>query len=114
MDIQKKQVYLIIFFSLYFIVIYISGGRSPFFLTILFTISMALFEKNFRKIILKCLSILTIFIICEAYFNLERQEYFYKVFVMTYIQFTDSYYHPHQIVILVKEKRLIIKISPIN
>ena len=94
MDIQKKQVYFIVFFSLYFIVIYISGGRSPFFLTILLTVSMALFEKNFRKIILKCLSILTIFIICEAYFEFGKTRVFYKVFVMTYIQLTDSYYHP--------------------
>ena len=94
MDIQKKQVYLIIFFSLYFIIIYISGGRSPFFLTILFAVTMVLFEKNFRKIILKCLSILTIFIICEAYFDFGKTKVFAKVFVMTFVQFTDSYYHP--------------------
>ena len=93
-DIQKKQVYLIIFFSLYFIIIYISGGRSPFFLTILFAITMVLFEKNFRKIILKCLSILTIFIICEAYFEFGKTKVFDKVFYMTYVQFTDSYYQP--------------------
>ena len=94
MDIQKKQVYLIIFFSLYFIIIYISGGRSPFFLTILFAVIMVLFEKNFRKIILKCLSILTIFIIFEAYFEFGKTKVFDKVFYMTYVQFTDSYYQP--------------------
>ena len=94
MDIQKKQVYLIIFFSLYFIIIYISGGRSPFFLTILFAVTMVLFEKNFRKIIQKCLSILTIFIICEAYFEFGKTKVFDKVFYMTYVQFTDSYYQP--------------------
>ena len=27
--------------------------------------------------------------------NLERQEYFTKVFYMTFVQFTDSYYQPH-------------------
>ena len=67
-DIKKKQINLIIFFSFYFITIYISGGRSPFFLTILFAITMMLLEKNFKKIIQKCLTILTIFIICEAFF----------------------------------------------
>ena len=68
---------------------------------------MVLFEKNFRKIILKCLSILTIFIICEAYFNFGKTKVFTKVFVMTFVQFTDSYYHPQIILILlVKEKDL--------
>ena len=72
MDIQKKQVYFIVFLVFYFIVIYISGGRSPFFND--FTHSIyGVVEKNFRKIILKCYPILTIFIICETYFNLERQ-----------------------------------------
>ena len=94
MDISKKQVYLIIYFSLYFIIIYISGNRSPFFLTILFAVTMVLFEKNFRKIILKCLSILIIFIICEAYFDFGKTKVFAKVFVMTFAQFTDSYYQP--------------------
>ena len=56
---------------------------------------MVLFEKNFRKIILKCLSILTIFIICEAYFNFGKTKVFTKVFYMTFVQFTDSYYQPH-------------------
>ena len=55
---------------------------------------MVLFEKNFRKIILKCLSILIIFIICEAYFEFGKTRAFHKVFFITFIQFTDSYYHP--------------------
>ena len=93
-SIGKKQIYLIIFFSFYFITIYISGGRSPFFLTILFLIIMVLLEKNFRKIILKCLTILMVFIICEAFFEFGKSRIFHKVFVITFIQFTDSYYHP--------------------
>ena len=93
-DIKKKQINLIIFFSFYFITIYISGGRSPFFLTILFAITMMLLEKNFKKIIQKCLTILTIFIICEAYFEFGKSRVFHKVFFITFIQVTDSYYHP--------------------
>lgn len=55
---------------------------------------MVLFEKNFRKIFLKCLSILIIFIICEAHFEFGKTRLFHKVFFITFIQFTDSYYHP--------------------
>ena len=93
-DIEKKQIHLIVFFSFYFVTIYIAGGRTPFFLTILFAITMVLFEKHFRKIILKCLSILIVFIICEAHFEFGKTRLFHKVFFITFIQFTDSYYHP--------------------
>ena len=37
-DIEKKQIHLIVFFSFYFLSIYVAGGRTPFFLTILFAI----------------------------------------------------------------------------
>ena len=93
-DIEKKQIHLIVFFSFYFISIYIAGGRTPFFLTILFAITIVLFEKNFRKIFFKCLSILIVFIICEAHFEFGKTRLFHKVFFITFIQFTDSYYHP--------------------
>ena len=93
-DLEKKQIHLIIFFSFYIVSIYISGGRTPFFLTVLFALTMVLFEKNFRKIILKCLSILIVFIICEANFEFGKSRIFHKVFLITFIQFTDSYYHP--------------------
>ena len=93
-DIKKKQIQLTIFFSFYLITIYIAGGRTPFFLTILFVITLLLFEKNFRKVILKCLSILTIFIICEAHFKFGKTRLFHKFFVITFIQITDYHYHP--------------------
>ena len=76
------------------ITIYIASGRTPFFLTILFAITIVLFEKNFRKIIIKCLSILIIFIICEAHFEFGKTRLFHKIFVITFIQITDYYYHP--------------------
>ena len=93
-DIKRNALFFVIFFSLYLITIYIAGGRTPFFLLVLFALTMVLFEKNFRKIILKCLSILIIFIICEAYFEFGKTRAFHKVFFITFIQFTDSYYHP--------------------
>ena len=80
-DIEKKQIHLIFFLVFTLITIYIAGGRTPFFLTILFAITMVLFEKHFRKIILKCLSILIVFIICEAHFEFGKTDYFTKFFL---------------------------------
>ena len=93
-EFKRKQIHLVIFFSFYLITIYIASGRTPFFLTIIFAITMVLFEKNFRKIIIKCLSILIIFIICEAHFEFGKTKLFHKIFVITFIQITDYYYHP--------------------
>lgn len=93
-EIKRKQINLVIFYSLYLITIYIASGRTPFFLTILFAITMVLFDNNFRKIIIKSLSILIIFIICEAHFEFGKSRLFHKVFVITFIQVTDYNYHP--------------------
>lgn len=93
-DIKKKQVYLIFFFSFYLIAIYISGARTPIFLTILFLIIIIFFEKNFKKIILKCLVIFALFAICEANYEFGKTRVFHKVFFITFIQITDHFYHP--------------------
>ena len=50
--------------------------------------------RKIRKIIIKCLSILIIFIICEAHFEFGKTRLFHKIFVITFIQITDYYYHP--------------------
>ena len=93
-DIKKKQIYLVLFFSFYLIAIYISAGRTPIFLTILFLIIIFFFEKKFRKIILKCLSIFVLFVICEANYEFGKTRLFHKVFFITFIQITDHFYHP--------------------
>ena len=95
-NIKKNQIFLLIFFSLYFISIYISAGRTPFFLAILFLIMMILFEKNFQRILIKSLSILMVFMVCEASFEFGKSKLFHKMFFTTFIQFTDHYYHPRQ------------------
>tara|TARA_A100001011_G_scaffold387826_1_gene466322 strand:- start:7003 stop:8358 length:1356 start_codon:yes stop_codon:yes gene_type:complete len=95
-DIKKNHIYLLLFFSFYFIAIYISAGRTPFFLTILFLILMILFDKNFKKILIKCSTILFLFIVCEGYFQFGKTRPFHKLFIITFIQITDHYYHPRQ------------------
>ena len=86
--------YFVLFFSLYLISIYISSSRTPFFLTIFFIFLIIFFVKNFRNILLKSLSILLIFLICEAFFEFGKIKVFHRVFVITFIQLTDHHYHP--------------------
>ena len=86
--------YFVLFFSLYLISIYISSSRTPFFLTIFFVFLIIFFVKNFRNILLKSLSILLIFLICEAFFEFGKTRVFHRVFKITFIQLTDHYYHP--------------------
>ncbi len=93
-DINKNKKYLLIFFTLNLISIYISTSRTPFFLAIFFILLMIIFEKYFRKILLKCLALLLIFITFEAFFEFGKSKLFYRVFKMTFIQITDHYYHP--------------------
>ena len=57
---------------------------------------MIFFVKNFRNILIKILSILLLFIICEGFFNFGKISAFHRVFVITFIQFTDHYYHPRE------------------
>ena len=93
-DEVKNHKYLIVFFSFYLISIYISSSRTPFFLSILFIISVILLVKNFRNILIKSLSILLLFIICEASFKFGKISAFHRVFKITFVQFTDHYYNP--------------------
>lgn len=92
LDIDKNKIYLIFFFSFYLITVYISGSRTPLFLTIFFVLMIIIFDKKYRNIFLKCLLILTVFISCQGYFKFGKTRVFERVFYATFVEITGHYY----------------------
>ena len=85
----KKNIFLfVIFFSLYFIKKYLSGGRTSFFLWIITILGLLIIIKDLRKILLYSIIILTFFISITSYFKLGKANTFNRIFVKTYDQIT--------------------------
>ena len=87
-DLKKNIVPIIIFSSLYFIAIYLSGGRTSFFLWVLTIIGLIIVIKDLRKIFLYSIIILVFFISITSYFKLGKANTFNRLFVKTYNQVT--------------------------
>ena len=92
-DIKKYSNYIILFFSLYFSVIYISGGRTPFFLMLLFVLFSIIFIQDLRGIFLKSLIILTIFISSTFVFQFGKSNTVNRIFVKTFSEITNNYFN---------------------
>ena len=87
----KKNIFLfVIFFSLYFITIYLSGGRTSFFLLIITILGLLIIIKDLRKILLYSIIILVFFISITSYFKLGKANTFNRLFVKTYNQITTT------------------------
>ncbi len=88
-DLKKNFIPILIFFSLYFITIYLSGGRTPFFLWVITIIGLMILIKDFRKILLYSIIILMFFISLTSYFKLGNTNTFNRQFLLTYDQITN-------------------------
>ena len=83
----KKNIFLkIIFFSLYFITIYLSGERTSFFLWFITIFGLFVVIKDLRKILSHAIIILIFFIFITSYFKIGNANTFYRIFVKTYNQ----------------------------
>ena len=89
-NIDKNKNYLIVFFSLYFIVIYLSGERTSFALMNIFLFLVALFVVKTRKILLISLSLLVLFIALSVLGNFGKSDPFNRIFVKTFNQITNN------------------------
>ena len=89
-EIEKNSYVLIFFFSLYFITIYIAGGRTAFFLMLMFIILIIFFIKNLRKIFSISVLFLSIFIILTFIFDLGKSNPSNRIFIKTYNQITNN------------------------
>lgn len=96
-SLEKNKFFLIIFFSLYFICIYLSGGRTSIFLTALFSISVIFFLPSIRKHLIFSIFFLFLFIIITSIFNVGKANTFNRVFIKTFNQFTDQLYTEEKI-----------------
>jgi len=88
-NLKNNFLLLIIFFSLYFISIYISGGRTSFFLLLFLIFSFLILIKNIRLILSYSLLILIIFAICIKFFNLGSVDTSHRIFTKTFEQMTE-------------------------
>ena len=87
-DLKKNTIPLLIFFSLYFITIYLSGGRTSFFLWIITILGLLIIIKDLRKVLLYSVLILVLFISLTTYFKLGKTDTFKRIFVNTYNEIT--------------------------
>ena len=87
-DLKKNLFPIVTFFSLYFITICLSGGRTSFFLWVITIIVLIIVIKDLRKILLYSIIILTFFISITSYFKLGKANTLNRLFVKTYNQIT--------------------------
>ena len=87
-DLKKNIIPIIAFFSLYFITIYLSGGRTSFFLSVVIILGLFIIIKDFRKILSYSIIIMIFFIFITSYFKIGKANTFNRIFVKTYNQIT--------------------------
>ena len=87
-DLNKNIISTITFFSLYFITIYLSGGRTSFFLSVVIILGLFIIIKNLRRILSYSIIILIFFIFITSYFKIGNANTFNRIFSKTYNQIT--------------------------
>ncbi len=94
-NLKKNYLYLTIFFSFYFISIYLSGERTSFFLLIFFIISSLCIIKNFRKILFFSILFFMIFAFSISYFKIGSVDPSSRMFLKTFNQITNQELTPN-------------------
>jgi O-antigen ligase len=89
-DLKKNIIPIITFFSLYFITIYLSGGRTSFFLLVVIILGLFIIIKDLRKILSHSILILIFFIFITSYFKIGNASTFDRIFLKTYNQITKT------------------------
>jgi O-antigen ligase len=85
-DINSKNFFFIIFFSVYFFVIYISGGRTAFALTVFTFLSFVIFVSNLRYVLFRSAIVFSICAFIVALTNIGKEDITHRMFVKTYKQ----------------------------
>ena len=83
-DVNLNKAYFTTFFSIYFIVIYLSGERTSFVLFLGLILLSLIFISELRYILLRSTLILSIFIILLAIFNFGKTDTTHRMFNKTY------------------------------
>jgi len=90
LDFRKYTFYLIFFFSLYLISIYVSAGRTSFFLSLFIFLTIICISKSLRKIIFYSFFLFLFFAIITQYYNLGNTNPGNRLFVKTLIQINKN------------------------
>ena len=85
-DVNLNKVYFTTFFSIYFIVIYLSGERVSFVLLLGLILLSLIFISELRHILFRSTLVLSIFIILLAIFNFGKTDITHRMFNKTYKQ----------------------------
>ena len=89
-DLKKKNLlYFVIFFTTYFIAIYIAGGRTALFLCIFFIFSVIVLIKNIRIIFFISFLLTIIFAVTISNLKIGKSDPLNRQFIKTFNQFTD-------------------------
>ena len=89
-DFNSKKILSILFFALYIFVVYISGERTSFILTLLIIFLIIIFVSKLRYIFIRSFSLFIIFAILIATFNVGKEDITHRMFVKTYKQLFEQ------------------------
>ena len=89
-DLRKNIFHFIIFFSLYFLTIYLSGERTSFFLLLILIFLIFLIFKNLRIIFSYSFIIFIFLIFFISFTKLGTTDHLNRMFVKTFNQLTDN------------------------
>ncbi len=90
LDLKKHSLLFTIFFSVYFLIIFLSGERSAFFLLIIFLSLSIIFIKYLRKILINSLILFSLFATSLSYFEIGKYNPANRIFIKTFHEFTDQ------------------------
>ncbi len=88
--INHHTIHYSIFFSLYFITIYLSGGRTSLAFLLILIFLIFIFIKSLRKIFLYAIVTMLLFITISTVANIGKTDPANRLFVKTYFQLTDK------------------------
>jgi O-antigen ligase len=89
-DLKKYHYQLLIFFSLFFIVIYSSGERTSFILSLFLIFSVFILVKPLKSIFKNSFLIFLVFIIVSFFTNIGNIDLSNRIFVKTFNQITSN------------------------
>ena len=116
-DINSKKFFFIIFFSVYFFVIYISGERTAFALTVLIFLSFVIFVANLRYVFFRSIIVFSICAFIVALTNIGKEDITHRMFVKTYKQLVNKNADTDKVsknILKDKDLNLINKIKNVN
>ena len=90
-NLNKYFYFFVIFFSLYFIAIYVSGERTSFGLCLILILLVIIFIKPIKSIFLNSFYLFMIFVVLSFFINFGNINLANRIFMKTFYQFTSTH-----------------------